>query len=297
MTSARLGFCGLGKMGWPMAQRLADAGHALRVWNRSNEKAAALQASATNCVACESPAQVAAGADIVMLCLADAAAVEAVAFGVDGLASRAHRGATLVDHSTLAPSQTRAFARRWHEQTGGEWIDAPVSGGTSGAAAGTLAIMAGGDAALIETLTPILRGFAARVTRMGGSGAGQATKLANQTIVMTTIAALAEATRLARHAGIDTARIPAALAGGWADSVLLQTLMPRMIAPPVQASGTIRTMLKDLDAVESLARESDTTLPVAALVRRWLTQAVEQGLGDADISQIATVELQTAAPE
>jgi 3-hydroxyisobutyrate dehydrogenase-like beta-hydroxyacid dehydrogenase len=294
MTRARLGFCGLGKMGWPMAQRLADAGHPLRVWNRSGDKAAALQALAANCVACESPAQVAADADIMMLCLADAPAVEAVAFGIDGLATLARRGATLVDHSTLAPSQTRVFARRWHEQTGGRWIDAPVSGGTAGAVAGTLAIMSGGDAVLIETLTPILRGYAARVTRMGDSGAGQATKLANQTIVMTTIAALAEATRLARHAGIDTARIPAALEGGWADSVLLQTLMPRMITPPMQASGTIRTMLKDLDAVESLARESGTALPVAALVRHWLTQAVEEGLGDADISQIVTVEMQTA---
>ncbi|MGF6773982.1 3-hydroxyisobutyrate dehydrogenase-like beta-hydroxyacid dehydrogenase [Paraburkholderia sp. GAS199] len=295
MTLALLGFCGLGKMGEPMAQRLAQAGYPLHVWNRSATKAETLQSAAANCVACESAAKVAAGADIVMLCLADAAAVEAVAFGADGLASRARRGATLVDHSTLAPSQTRVFAQRWHELTGGQWIDAPVSGGTAGAAAGTLAIMAGGDAALIDTLAPILGAYAARVTRMGGTGAGQSTKLANQTIVMTTIAALAEATRLARHAGIDATRMPAALAGGWADSVLLQTLMPRMIEPPPQASGTIRTMLKDLDAVEQLARESGAAMPVAGLVRRWLAQAVAQGLGDADISQIVTVELETDA--
>lgn len=132
---------------------------------------------------------------------------------------------------------------------------------------GTLAIMAGGDAALIESSTPMSRGYASRVTRMGGSGAGQATKLANQTIVMTTIAALAEATRLARRAGIDATRIPAALEGGWTDSVQLQTLMPRMITPPAHACGTLRTMLKDLDAVE-------------------------QGLGDADISQIVTIDMQ-----
>ncbi|MDE1180525.1 NAD(P)-dependent oxidoreductase [Paraburkholderia sp.] len=291
MTRARVGFCGLGKMGLPMAQRLVDAGYPVRVWNRSMEKANALQASAANCVACDSPANVAADADIVMLCLADAAAVEAVAFGVNGLASFARPGTTLVDHSTLAPSQTIEFAQRWHERTGGRWIDAPVSGGTAGASAGTLAIMAGGDAALIGSLGPILAAYAARVTRMGDSGAGQATKLANQTIVMTTIAALAESTRLARRAGIDATRIPAALQGGWADSVLLQTLMPRMIAPPMHASGTIRTMLKDLDAVEALAHDSGTAMPVASLVRRWLAQAVEQGLGDADISQIVSVEM------
>lgn len=297
MTRALLGFCGLGKMGAPMAQRLANAGHPLRVWNRSGDKAEALQASAGNCIACDSPANLAAGAEIVILCLADAAAVETVAFGADGLTRLARPGTTLVDHSTLAPSQTRLFAQRWHERTGGRWIDAPVSGGTAGAAAGTLAIMAGGDAALIDTLTPVLRAYAARVTRMGDSGAGQSTKLANQTIVMTTIAALAEATRLARHAGIDATRIPAALEGGWADSVLLQTLMPRMIAPPAHASGTIRTMLKDLDAVESLARESGAAMPVASLVRRWLSEAVAQGLGDADISQIVTVEMHMADVE
>jgi 3-hydroxyisobutyrate dehydrogenase-like beta-hydroxyacid dehydrogenase len=127
---------------------------------------------------------------------------------------------------------------------------------------------------------------------MGDSGAGQATKLANQTIVMTTIAALAEATRLAQHAGIDVARIPAALQGGWADSVLLQTLMPRMIEPPVRATGTIRTMLKDLDAVEALASDTHVSLPLASLVRRWLARAVEQGLGNEDISQIVRVPVE-----
>lgn len=299
MSARSAGFCGLGRMGLPMARRLIEAGQSVRVWNRSYEKAAALAASSsgggatgTRCIACKSPAELAEACDIVMLCLADAAAVEAVAFGAEGLATRARRGATLVDHSTLAPSQTIAFARRWHALTGGSWLDAPVSGGTAGAAAGTLAVMAGGSAEAIESAASVIGAYAARVTRMGDSGAGQATKLANQTIVMTTIAALVEATRLAQHAGIDAARMPVALQGGWADSVLLQTLMPRMIEPPVHASGTIRTMLKDLDAVEALADEACVSLPVASLVRRWLAQAVEQGLGDEDISQIVRVPVE-----
>jgi 3-hydroxyisobutyrate dehydrogenase-like beta-hydroxyacid dehydrogenase len=292
-----IGFCGLGLMGLPMTRRLIDAGHRVRVWNRSEEKARALEqefandADASCCVACRSPAELAESADVVLLCLADAAAVEAVVFGVDGLASRAREGTTLVDHSTLSPAQTIALAERWHAQTRGHWIDAPVSGGTAGAAAGTLAVIAGGPADAFDAIAPLLAAYAARVTRMGDSGAGQATKLANQTIVMTTIAALAEATRLAQHAGIDATRIPGALHGGWADSVLMQTLMPRMIEPPARASGTIRTMLKDLDAVQALAHDTRVSLPVAALVRRWLARAVELGFGNEDISQIVRVPL------
>jgi len=294
MKASSVGFCGLGKMGTPIAKRLATAGYTLHVWNRSPQKTQTLaEAAPLSVAACATPADVAASTDIVVLCLADGAAVEAVAFGADGLASRARGGATVIDHTTLAPSLTRHLAHRWREQTGGVWIDAPVSGGTAGAAAGTLSVMAGGEAARIVALEPLLGAYAARVSRMGGSGAGHATKLVNQTVVMTTIAALAEATRLAQRVGIDACRMPAALQGGWADSVLMQTLMPRMVTPPRDATGTIRTMLKDLDAVEELARDSGTSLPVAALVRRWLETAVAQGFGEADISQIVRVEIDT----
>lgn len=290
---SRVGFCGLGKMGLPMVQRLIDAGHHVAVWNRSREKAQALaDASDGRCIACATPADVAAHADLVMLCLADGSAVETTAFGANGLVEGARGEAgVIVDHSTLAPSQTRSLAARWRDATHGEWIDAPVSGGTAGAGAGSLAIMAGGGAARIGEIAPVLAAFASRVTRMGDVGAGQATKLANQTIVMTTIAALAEATRLARGAGIDVSRIAPALAGGWADSVLLQTLQPRMVTPPEKPTGSIRIMLKDLDAVQALAEESGVRLPVAALVRDWLERAVRQGLGDADISQIVQATL------
>ncbi|PXW25439.1 NAD(P)-dependent oxidoreductase [Paraburkholderia caballeronis] len=289
-TTMRIGFCGLGKMGLPMARRLIDAGHRVAVWNRTHEKARALGVASALCIACETPEEVARESDVVLLCLADGVAVEDVAFGPRGLAMGARRKAlTIVDHSTLAPSQTRSLAARWRDATQGEWIDAPVSGGTAGASHGTLAIMAGGDAACIESVEPVLAAFAARVTRMGDSGAGQATKLVNQTITMTTIAALAEATNLARHAGIDASKMSAALAGGWADSVLLQTVQPRMVVPPGQPTGSIRTMLKDLDAVASLAGECGVALPIAARVRDWLARAVDEGFGDEDISQIVRV--------
>jgi 3-hydroxyisobutyrate dehydrogenase-like beta-hydroxyacid dehydrogenase len=295
--SIRVGFCGIGKMGWPMAQRLVAAGHRVAVWNRSHDKARAFvrEVATASCVACETPRDVAARSDIALLCLADGNAVEEVAFGTNGLASgvRDTEALTIVDHSTLAPSQARSLANRWQSAIkDGAWIDAPVSGGVAGAAAGTLAVMAGGEAERIAGVERVLAAFAARVTRMGESGAGQATKLVNQIIVMTTIAALAEGTLLAQHGGIDTARIPAALAGGWADSVLLQTLQPRMVVPPQQPTGSIRTMLKDLNAIDEFAMECAIVLPIASRVRDWLMRAVKEGLGDADISQIVLASVE-----
>ncbi|WP_028221093.1 NAD(P)-dependent oxidoreductase [Paraburkholderia oxyphila] len=295
MKPMRVGFCGLGLMGVPMARRLLGAGVALRVWNRSPNKAWTLAAaSRANCTVCSTPAEVARQADLIVLCLTDGAAVDAVTFGAEGLAvgaGTAGAAPLIVDHSSVAPSLTRTLAVRWHAATGGAWVDAPVSGGTSGAAAGTLAIMAGGNEDAVKSIEPLAAHYAARVTRMGDIGTGQATKLANQTIVATAIAALAEATLLARRAGIDAGRIPEALRGGWADSVLLQTVQPRMLAPVAQATGTIRTMLKDFDAIQALAHETGAPLPLAGLVRQWLARAVEAGYGDADISQIVQVPM------
>lgn len=283
----RVGFCGIGKMGEPMAWRLLAAGHALQVWNRSPAKLAAL--AAEGCVISDSPRQLAEASDVVMLCLGDAHAVEDVVFGAQGLAHASTPPRFLIDHSTIAPTGTRRLARRWQELTGGVWIDAPVSGGTAGAVTGTLAIMCGGSTSDIAAVEPLLRAYASRVTRMGTTGAGQATKLANQAIVVTTIAGIAEASVLAQRAGIDVAAMPAALRGGWADSVLLQTLMPRMLTPPSSPSGTIRTMLKDLDAVAELARGASAPLRAVGVVRELLREAVDRGLGDEDISQIVRV--------
>ena len=226
-----------------------------------------------------------------MLCLGDGPAVEDVVFGAQGLVHASTAPRFVVDHSTIAPTETRRLAQRWHELTGGAWIDAPVSGGTAGAVTGTLAIMCGGGVSDIAAVEPLLRAYASRVTRMGATGAGQATKLANQAIVVTTIAGIAEACVLAQRAGIDAAAMPAALRGGWADSVLLQTLLPRMLTPPPSPSGTIRTMLKDLDAVAELAREANAPLRAVGEVRKLLQEAVDRGLGDEDISQIVRVLL------
>jgi 3-hydroxyisobutyrate dehydrogenase len=257
-----LGFVGLGLMGAPMAVRLARAGHTLKVWNRTAAKCAPAVAAGATLAA--SAAEAARGAEVVFLCLADAQAVEAAVFGPQGVAEGIGAGAVVVDVSSIAPEATRTFAARLKAERGAEWVDAPVSGGVAGAEAGTLAMMAGGEAAAIARVAPYVQVLAARFTHMGPVGAGQTTKLCNQVIVGSLMCVIAEAARLAANAGIDPLKLPEALAGGWADSKPLQICLPRMVRaihdPPL---GAAWTMLKDLDTARALAQRTRTPLPVA----------------------------------
>lgn len=259
-----LGYIGLGLMGLPMTRRLLAAGHKVSVWNRSQAKRA--EAVSSGAQAANSPAGVAASASIIFMCLTDAKAVEAVVFGADGLASVAGEGKVVVDFSSIHPDATRSIAERLRAKNNMHWIDAPVSGGTKGAAEGSLAVMAGGDAADIARVTPYVLTMARGFTHMGPTGAGQATKLCNQVIVGCTMAVLAEATRLAVNAGIDAKRLPEALKGGFADSIPLQLFVPRMVdaihSPPLGGSAI---MLKDLDTVLDVAQSNGTPVPMAGL--------------------------------
>lgn len=282
----RLAFCGLGLMGEPMAQRLLQAGHQLKVWNRSPAKADALVAAGA--IRCDTPAQAAEDVDGVILCLLDAQAVEHVVFGPRGLAN-APAWKWLVDHTSMDPTATAELAARLAEEHGADWIDAPVSGGVAGARAGTLAIMAGGPQPAVDQAQPALAAYAARVTLMGPVGAGQTAKLCNQVIVSSTVAAVAEALSLARAAGIDAARLPEAFGGGWADSRPMQVFAPRMLKAPDNVLGTIATMLKDVDTVMAQARSLNVPTPVTASVQQALRHAAALGLAQADLSAIACV--------
>jgi 3-hydroxyisobutyrate dehydrogenase len=222
----KLGYLGLGMMGFPMTRRLVNAGYDVTVWNRSSGKATALVEAGAKLAA--HPRDVATTASTIFMCLTDAAAVENVVFGPDGLAIAPGAGKLVVDFSSIHPDAARSIAARLKAANGMGWIDAPVSGGTMGAEEGTLAVMAGGDAADIERVRPYVLAMARRLTHMGPVGAGQTTKLCNQVIVGCAMAVLAEATRLAVNAGIDARRLPEALAGGFADSIPLQLFVPRM---------------------------------------------------------------------
>lgn len=281
----RLGYLGLGLMGTPMTRRLLKAGHQVAVWNRSEGKVAPLVAAGARRAA--TPRDMLVNADIVFMCVTDAAAVEEVIFGPDGLAAASGAGKLVVDFSSIHPDAARDLAARLKDANGAGWIDAPVSGGTKGAEEGTLAIMAGGEAADIERARPYVLHMARRFTHMGPIGAGQTTKLCNQVIVGCAMAVLAEATRLASNAGIDAGRLPEALAGGFADSIPLQLFVPRMVqgihSPPL---GHIATMLKDLDTVADVAQATSTPVPMATLAGQIFRLAKAARGADADALEI-----------
>ena len=284
-SAEKLGYLGLGMMGSPMARRLLDAGYRVTVWNRSEGKATPLVEAGATLAA--DPSAAANTSSILFMCLTDAAAVENVVFGPRGLATTPGTGKLVVDFSSIHPDAARSIAKRLEAANGMGWIDAPVSGGTKGAQEGTLAVMAGGDAAAIERARPYVMAMARRLTHMGPTGAGQTAKLCNQIIVGCAMAVLAEATRLATNAGIDAGRLPEALTGGFADSIPLQLFVPRMVqgihSPPL---GHISTMLKDLDAVVDVAQQTSTPVPMAALASQLFRMAKTSRGADADALEI-----------
>ena len=275
-TLPSLAFAGLGLMGVPMTRRLLAAGYPLTVWNRSAGKRELLATEGAQAV--ETPAQLCADAEVVMLCLADTAAVREVVFGIGGIVESARAGQVLVDFSSLEPAATREMAAELEARTGMRWVDAPVSGGTPGAEAGTLAIMAGGRVEDIERVRPILAHLGQRLTRMGDVGAGQVTKVCNQMIVACNALVIAEVVALAEKSGVDASLIAPALAGGFADSKPLQILAPQMAESRFEpVKWHVRTLLKDLDTAVKLSREEGSATPMSGLAAQLMRLHGSQG--------------------
>lgn len=281
VSAPRIGFVGIGLMGEAMVLRLREQGHPVTVWNREPERLATVLPSGA--VAAASPADVAAASDVVLLCVLDAQAVEACVFGPRGVAAAGGTGRLLVDLSTIAPADTRALAGR---APGLCWVDAPVSGGPAAARAGSLAIMAGGADADLGRALPILRCLG-RVTHMGPVGAGQTAKVLNQAIVGAGFALMSEVVLLAEAAGIDAARLPDCLAGGLADSVLLQKIYPRIHArafdPPI---GYARQLSKDLQMVRAFAHAHGCALPLVEQAAERYAAYVAAGGAMADSTSL-----------
>jgi 3-hydroxyisobutyrate dehydrogenase len=277
-----VGYIGLGKMGGPMARRLLDAGLAVHVYGRSEEKLRPyLERGA---VRCTSPREVAEKASVILTCLTDTAALEDVVFGEAGLARAPAADRILVDMSTVDPEVTRLLAAKAFGANRLRWVDAPVSGGTVGAEAGTLAIMAGGDSDDVKAVSPVLAHLGRQVTHMGPVGAGQTTKLINQIIVAVTMGMVAEAAGLAVRAGIDAERIPQALSGGRADSTILQQMWGRFIREDYGPTGTVESILKDIALLRKLSGSVGAPLPFTSMAGehyRWLEA---QGHGEEDLT-------------
>lgn len=275
-----IGFIGLGDIGAPMAERIAAAGFPLVVWNRTASKMAPLVAAGAH--AASTPAELADQTDLVLTCLDGPAAMEKVLFGPEGLAGVPRRATLLVDCGTSSPTFATALAERLDDCIGMAMIDVPVSGGAIGAAAGTLAAMAGGRVENLERARPVIASFASQITHMGPVGSGQATKACNQIINFGTIAAVAEAINLGHRHGIDIARLPQAIANGFADSnilrehdrsvragdsspvrILVEALLDQYAGTPRrELAGQLQILLKDMQIALDMGREVGAPLPL-----------------------------------
>lgn len=277
-------------MGIPMSRRLLQAGHSVTVWNRSPDKCTALaQDGARVAVSIQALLK---DSDIIMLCISDTRAVESVVLDAGGLLEHANRGQIIVDFSSIDPAATRSLAITMQEQAGVCWIDAPVSGGVAGAESGQLVVMAGGDSDTLDALRPVLAAVAQRVTHMGPVGSGQVTKICNQMLVSCNVLVMAEVMALAEKSGVAANCIPAALAGGFADSIPLQLTGPRMADrdfDPVK--WHVKTLLKDLDMANLLAKHASSAVPMSGLAAELMRQHASKGNQDRDPSTL--VELYT----
>ena len=290
--SERIGLVGAGAMGGAIGARLLETGNALTVFDLDPDKIAPLVEKGA--VAATSAAEAAKGNDFVITSLNSSRIVGLAAFGKDGIADGAADGTIIIDMSSIEPDATRKFAKMAAER-GLAWVDSPLSGGAPKALLGELTLMAGGEAFHVERAHLALRHVATNYTHMGPSGAGQTTKLINQVLCGLGFLAVAEATQLALDAGVDAEKIPTALKGGRADSALLQEYLPRFATKDYRRTGRIDNMVKDLNAVNDLARQTGTSMPMTALcgeIHRMLTAA---GLGGED--QAAVMEFFSGAKE
>ncbi len=287
MAKPSLGYVGVGLMGSPMVRHLVPKGYTITAYDIVPHRLA--EATAAGARIAASPAEVAKGADIVVLNLPTVEAVESVMFGEGGVANAMRPGQTLIDFSTIPVAKGKAFAARLLTATRCGWVDAPVSGGPPASGTGTLTVMVGGRPEDIARVEPLLADVSQRWTAMGGPGAGLAAKMINQLIVGCTNAVLAEALMLAESAGIDAGRIPECLAGGHADGTLLQRLYPRMAVRDFRPQGYARQMLKDLEMVSVLAGESKTATPMMAEALQIFRLAVHLGHAELDTGAIVKV--------
>jgi 3-hydroxyisobutyrate dehydrogenase len=282
----RLGFIGLGIMGFSMASRLQEARFPLTVHTRTKSKASRLLSKGAQWAA--NPAAVAEQSDVVFICVTDTPDVEAVVRGPEGLLSAARNGLIVVDHSTISPSATQKLAKELSDR-GVALLDAPVSGGDVGAKNGTLSIMVGGEAATLEKVEPFLKKMGTTITHCGPSGSGQLTKLVNQILVSVTNMAVCEALTFARKHNLNLEKTIAAVAGGAAGSWQLANLGPRMAAGDFRPGFMIDLQQKDLRLVMQAAEESDTSLPAASLVHQLFAAAQAAGHGRDGTQALFTV--------
>ncbi len=275
---------GVGVVGGAITTRLLAEGYGVTVFDVDVERLGA--AVAHGAQAATSPADATRRAAFVILSLTSAPIVETVVFGANGVATAGTAKPLLLDMSSIDPEATKAFARRLFDQCGMTWLDAPLSGGAPGALAGRLTVMAGGEAADFARAKAVMVALASNFTHMGPVGAGQTTKLVNQVLVAGALQALAEAIALAERNGVTATLLPQALAGGRADSRLLQEFGAKMAVRDYELTGTIGTMVKDLAGVTALAEASHLALPMIGGICDIFQTLKAAGHGNDDIAAL-----------
>ncbi|MDZ7337797.1 MAG: 2-hydroxy-3-oxopropionate reductase [candidate division KSB1 bacterium] len=276
MEKQHIGFIGLGIMGKPMAMNLLRAGYGLTVYNRSKAPVEFMVAQGAEAAA--SPREVAERSEVVITMVTDSPDVEEVILGPNGVAEGVRAGAVVIDMSTISPTVTRRIAAALEER-GAAMLDAPVSGGDTGAKAGTLAIMVGGDKEVFERCLPIFQAMGKSIVHVGPNGMGQMTKLCNQVLVAVNNLATCEALLLASKAGLDPAVMIEAVKNGAAGSWQLANLGPKMIARDFAPGFMVRLQQKDLRLALEVARELHLPLPALSLVHQLFASCEAAGEG------------------
>lgn len=279
-TKPSVGYVGVGLMGGSMVKRLVSLGYRVQAFDIDAARLAAAHQAGARSV--DTAAAAAQGADLVMLNLPSAQAVEAAVFGTTGLATDLRPPQLVVDFSTIPAPECRDFSRRLHEKTGCNWVDAPVSGGPPAAAAGTLTIMAGGAETDIARLRPFMDDVGRQFTHVGPVGSGCLAKTIAQLVVGSTYVVLAEAARLAEASGIDAAILPSCVRGGHADGELMRQLYPRIAAHDFAPRAYAHQLLKDLEAVQDLARDAHVPTPMSAQATQLYRLMVAAGHSELD---------------
>ena len=272
----KIGFIGLGIMGRGMSANLLKAGFEVCVWNRTASRMEALAAAGARVG--ESPADVAAKSDIIITCVSDTPDVEAVILGPEGVIHGAKAGSLVIDMSTISPQVTQEIAARLAEM-GVAMLDAPISGGSEGAAKGTLSIMVGGDAAQVERAMPAFKAMGKTITHVGGPGAGQTVKLVNQILVVGTMLAVSEALLFAQAGGLDLQKTLKAVSQGAAGSWMLSNRGPQVIKRDWRPGFTIDLQQKDVRLALKAADDLGVPLLGTATVFNLYRTLQKRGLG------------------
>jgi 3-hydroxyisobutyrate dehydrogenase-like beta-hydroxyacid dehydrogenase len=282
---SRIGFCGLGVMGRPMAGHLARAGYDVRVFNRTDAVARGWVSQNTG-TACATPREVADGCEMVMLCVGDDADVREVVLGGDGILSGAAPGAVIVDHTTTSAEVSREMSRACAE-AGVHFVDAPVSGGQAGAENGVLTVMCGSDSAeAYERFAAVAPAYARSVALLGEAGAGQLAKMVNQICIAGVVQGLSEGLAFAERAGLDAHAVVEVISKGAAQSWQMDNRAHTMIDDSFDFGFAVEWMIKDLGHCIAEARRNEAQVPVAELVLGYYREVAAAGGGRLDTSSL-----------